>query len=238
MNTEYRCVTTADGIRDYIGGSRTVAFDFETAPDDPYREEDKAALDPARAHIVGCSFSIKEGTGIYVPIAHRVGTNIYRDAFFTFLKAFLMDRTTIKIAHNIAFQGLWNGIANIKDWLIQKIRGLGSAITGALKTVLGINSPSKVFEKEIGVNLGLGVGVGFEKAMKTVKDDMADAIPTDFDLSANVKSAVNTSGLTGGFALYLTIENFYNNSLQDIRQLAEELSAAIAGQVNRKAQAF
>jgi hypothetical protein len=74
--------------------------------------------------------------------------------------------------------------------------------------------------------------------MKTVKDDMADAIPTDFDLSANVKSAVNTSGLTGGFALYLTIENFYNNSLQDIRQLAEELSTAIAGQVNRKAQAF
>ena len=88
------------------------------------------------------------------------------------------------------------------------------------------------------MNLGLGVGVGFEKAMKTVKDDMADAIPTDFDLSANVKSAVNTSGITGGFALYLTIENFYNNSLQDIRQLAEELSVAIAGQVNRKAQAF
>lgn len=135
-------------------------------------------------------------------------------------------------------QGLWNGIANIKDWLIGKIRGLGSAITGALKAVLGINSPSKVFEDEIGVNLGLGVGVGFEKAMKTVKDDMADAIPTDFDVSANVRSAVNTSGISGGFSLTLTIENFYNNSLQDIRQLAEELSVAIAGQVNRKAQAF
>ena len=135
-------------------------------------------------------------------------------------------------------EGLWNGIANIKDWLIGKLRGLGSAITDALKSVLGIHSPSTVFENEIGKNLGLGVGIGFEKAMQTVKDDMADAIPTDFDLSANVKSAVNTSGLTGGFALYLTIENFYNNSLQDIRQLAEELSTAIAGQVNRKAQAF
>jgi len=104
MNTEYKCVTTVDGIRDYIGGSRIVAFDFETAPDDPYREEDKAALDPARAHIVGCSFSIKEGTGIYVPVAHRVGTNINRDAFFAFLTAFLMSTTTIKIAHNIAFE--------------------------------------------------------------------------------------------------------------------------------------
>lgn len=104
MNTEYKCVTTVDGIRDYIGGSGIVAFDFETAPDDPYREEDKAALDPARAHIVGCSFSIKEGTGIYVPIAHRIGTNIDRDAFFAFLTAFLMNTTTIKIAHNIAFE--------------------------------------------------------------------------------------------------------------------------------------
>ena len=104
MNTEYKCVTTVDGIHDYIGGSHIVAFDFETAPDDPYREEDKAALDPARAHIVGCSFSVKEGTGVYVPVAHRVGTNIDRDAFFAFLTAFLMDKTVIKIAHNIAFE--------------------------------------------------------------------------------------------------------------------------------------
>lgn len=104
MNTEYKCVTTVDGIHDYIGGSHIVAFDFETAPDDPYREEDKAALDPARAHIVGCSFSVKEGTGIYVPIAHRIGTNIDKDAFFAFLTAFLMDKRTIKIAHNITFE--------------------------------------------------------------------------------------------------------------------------------------
>lgn len=104
MNTEYKCVTTVGGINEYIGGSHIVAFDFETAPDDPYREEDKAALDPARAHIVGCSFSVKEGTGIYVPIAHRIGTNIDKDAFFAFLTAFLMDKSTIKIAHNIAFE--------------------------------------------------------------------------------------------------------------------------------------
>lgn len=104
MNTEYKCVTTVDGIKDYIGGSRIVAFDFETAPNDPYREEDKAALDPAKAHIVGCSFSVKEGTGVYVPVAHRVGSNIDRDAFFAFLMTFLMDKTVIKIAHNIAFE--------------------------------------------------------------------------------------------------------------------------------------
>ena len=84
MNTEYKCVTTVGGILDYIGDSRLVAFDFETAPDAPYREEEKAALDPAKAHIVGCSFSVKEGTGIYVPVDHRVGINIDHAAFLLF----------------------------------------------------------------------------------------------------------------------------------------------------------
>ena len=104
MNTEYKCVTMVDGIRDYIGDSRLVAFDFETAPDAPYREEEKAALDSAKAHIVGCSFSVKEGTGIYVPIDHRVGVNIDHAAFFAFLATFLTDWSVIKIAHNIAFE--------------------------------------------------------------------------------------------------------------------------------------
>lgn len=104
MNTEYKCVTTVDEIKEYIGDSPMIAFDFETAPDDSFRDDDKAALDPAKAHIVGCSFSVKEGTGIYVPVAHHVGTNIDKDAFFAFLTAFLMNKTTIKIAHNIAFE--------------------------------------------------------------------------------------------------------------------------------------
>ena len=104
MNTEYKCVTTVDGIKEYIGNSPLVAFDFETAPDDPFRDEDKAALDPAKAHIVGCSFSIKEGTGIYVPIAHRIGINIDKTDFSSFLTSFLMNTTIVKIAHNIAFE--------------------------------------------------------------------------------------------------------------------------------------
>lgn len=113
MNTEYNCVTTVEGIRDYIGDSRLVAFDFETAPDEPYREEEKAALDPAKAHIVGCSFSVKEGTGIYVPIGHRVGVNIDHAAFFAFLAAFLTDRAVIKVAHNIAFESSFAYAAGI-----------------------------------------------------------------------------------------------------------------------------
>lgn len=104
MNTDYKCVTTVQEIKKYLGDSKLVAFDYETSPDEPYRREEWAALDPAKAHIVGCSFSVKEGTGIYVPIEHLVGTNIDAAAFFVFLKDFLMDTSIIKIAHNIAFE--------------------------------------------------------------------------------------------------------------------------------------
>ncbi len=51
----YKCAVRVSDIRDYIGDHNIVAFDFETAPQNMYRKDTKAALDPARAHIVGCS---------------------------------------------------------------------------------------------------------------------------------------------------------------------------------------
>ena len=100
----YRLVTTLQELRAYLAGAAVVAFDFETSPDEGYREDAKAALDPAKSHIVGVSFSVEAGTGVYVPVAHRVGTNIDRDAFIGYLTAFLTDTTVTKVAHNIAFE--------------------------------------------------------------------------------------------------------------------------------------
>ena len=103
-NCQYTLVTSVRGIWDYIAGAEVVAFDFETAPDDAYREDEKAALDPARSHITGCSFSVEEHTGIYVPVAHRAGPNVSRKAFFRFLEEFLASTSVRKVAHNIAFE--------------------------------------------------------------------------------------------------------------------------------------
>ena len=43
----YRCITSVQEIQQYISNAAVVAFDYETAPDEPYRMEEKAALDPA-----------------------------------------------------------------------------------------------------------------------------------------------------------------------------------------------
>lgn len=100
----YRCVTSVQKIQEYIGNVSIVAFDYETSPDEPYRMEEKAALDPHKSHIVGCSFSVKEHTGIYVPVAHKIGENIDNTSFFNFLRSFLTSKNLIKIAHNISFE--------------------------------------------------------------------------------------------------------------------------------------
>lgn len=109
----YKCVTSVQEIMDYIGDAKIVAFDYETAPDEPYCTEEKAALDPAKSHIVGCSFSVEEHTGIYVPVAHKVGRNMDSIAFFRFLQDLLSNRNLCKIAHNIAFESAMSYHQNI-----------------------------------------------------------------------------------------------------------------------------
>ncbi|MCK9479279.1 MAG: bifunctional 3'-5' exonuclease/DNA polymerase [Firmicutes bacterium] len=108
MESNYKCVTSVAGIHEYIAGAVDVAFDFETAPDEEYRSDEKAALDPAKSHIVGCSFSIKAYTGIYVPVAHKVGINIDNTEFYSFLREFLMNRSIRKIAHNLSFEAMFS----------------------------------------------------------------------------------------------------------------------------------
>lgn len=107
MKTEYKVVTTVEEALDYIGDSKEVAFDFETAPNDDFRDEDKAALDPAKSHIVTMSISVKEGTGIMIPVAHKVGRNIDHEAFVIFIQEMMMRPSWIKIAHNLQFEAMF-----------------------------------------------------------------------------------------------------------------------------------
>ncbi|EFV00627.1 DNA-directed DNA polymerase [Pseudoramibacter alactolyticus ATCC 23263] len=105
----YRSITDMPSIRRYLAGVSPVAFDFETAPDNEYRKEPKAALDAHKAHITGVSFSVTEGDAIYVPLAHRVGVNCEDpDALWAFLKESIFEsHDVICIAHNLSFEAMF-----------------------------------------------------------------------------------------------------------------------------------
>ena len=102
----YKAIYTLEDLQIYLSGATLVAFDFETAPDEKYRKEEKSALDAHKSHIVGISFSVAESDGIYLPLTHRIGKNaVEQEAIWDCLKSeFFMNPAVTKIAHNLAFE--------------------------------------------------------------------------------------------------------------------------------------
>ena len=103
----YRCVIDIREVRDYLNGADMVAFDFETAPDEAFRDTEKAALDPAMSHICTLSLSVAEHSGIMIPVAHKNGTNMDAAVFAAFLREFLSDGNLVKVAHNLQFESMF-----------------------------------------------------------------------------------------------------------------------------------
>lgn len=90
--------------------------------------------------------------------------------------------------------GLWQGISDKAQWVIDKIKGFGDKILKGIKSFFGISSPSKVMA-QIGEYMGEGLGLGWEDAMEDVQKEMLD----DLDLEGNVavKTKVDASGEAG-----------------------------------------
>jgi DNA polymerase-1 len=105
--SNYRQTTNLAEVRQYLGKAAVVGFDFETAPDQPHRKIDRAALDPHMAHIVGVSFSAGEGDGIYIPVAHRSGGNADISEVIKLIAEFAANAGIIKVAHNLAFEAMF-----------------------------------------------------------------------------------------------------------------------------------
>lgn len=64
--------------------------------------------------------------------------------------------------------GLWDGITDKFDWLIEKIKGFASNVTDKIKSFFGIHSPSRVMRDEVGKFLALGIAEGITKNEDTV----------------------------------------------------------------------
>ena len=104
----YRCETNLQEIEKYLRGAGVVAFDFETAPLPAYRDDNKAALDAHRSHIVGVSLSVAEGSAVYVPLRHLRGPNADPEQIIPFLRGALwMNPAVVKIAHNLSFEAMF-----------------------------------------------------------------------------------------------------------------------------------
>lgn len=125
-----------------------------------------------------------------------------------------MVSTLISSALEIG-SALWDEITNIDWWSLGSniISGIASGVSGAIgmlaeaaasvarnaldtiKSVLGINSPSKVFAKEVGHWIPPGIGEGFDETMPELDADMRKSLMhTIEDASSAVASEVGSAG--------------------------------------------
>jgi DNA polymerase-1 len=103
---DYKPIYTLAALQKYLQGATRIAFDFETSPTEAFCAEEKAALDAHKAQITGISFSVSDGSGIYLPLTHRAGQNAAEQpAIWQWLTEAVFTNTAVtKIAHNLAFE--------------------------------------------------------------------------------------------------------------------------------------
>lgn len=115
-----------------------------------------------------------------------------------------------KIGLNIIkgiIDGMFSGFSTMKN----AISKIGNSVVGWFKSVFKINSPSKVFANEIGNNLGLGIEKGFVDTMGEAKKEMANSIPTDFNVSTNIRNS-DRSAYT-----YDNLVSAFKEALRDVK---------------------
>ena len=134
--------------------------------------------------------------------------------------------------------GMWNGINDKVTWIKNKILGFGQSVTSAIKGIFGIASPSKVWRDQIGANLALGIGEGFEDEIGDVEKDMANNLDgLTGSMSAEVSaygaggaSMIDNTNYNGGA---ITI-NVYGAEGQNVNDLAQVISVKLEEMTRRK----
>lgn len=145
----------------------------------------------------------------------------------------------VEIGGNIV-KGLWDGITGLASWLWDKVSGWISSIWDGICDFFGIHSPSREMAW-VGEMLVKGLSGSIEdngdeavKAAENMADDingvmgdlahdMQTALPTDFDVTGNVRTAVDGASGFSGFTIALNIATFNNYSSEDIRQLTNDV---------------
>lgn len=104
-----------------------------------------------------------------------------------------LPKKVLEVGKNIV-RGIWEGITGMIGWIKDKISGFVSGIVDGIKGVLGIHSPSKVMNKEVGRFMAMGIGQGFKDNIAKVYRQMKSAV--DFEtqkLSANLSTTATNN---------------------------------------------
>lgn len=122
--------------------------------------------------------------------------------------------------------GLWNGIKNAKDWVLDKIKGIGSSILKGIKGIFGIHSPSTEFAWIGKMNM-----VGLEEGMEDMKGQVNSTVGGMFDDMFSLSPSLYGSSSTNLSPQVNVVVN--NNMEQDpLGQMVNNIKTFSGGSKN------
>lgn len=120
-------------------------------------------------------------------------------------------------------QGLWNGITSMVDKIVKGMKNIGRRIANGFKSILGINSPSRLFA-EYGLNITQGLVVGLdrggaivENATEGVAMQATRGITQSMQSSTVNASTIVSGGNTGPSITYAPQITFTGSAAQEAR---------------------
>lgn len=133
------------------------------------------------------------------------------EIIFAIVQAFADNMGSIVDIGKNLIKGLWDGIASMATWIGEKIKGFGEGVLNGIKDFFGIHSPSTVFRDEIGKNLALGIGEGFEESMRGVNATISHTIDKTASTAGSVTNGAD-SAVASGRVINVTQNITYNKS--------------------------
>ena len=127
----------------------------------------------------------------------------------------------LSIGRNI-MQGLWNGIAGLKNWVINKVKSLGSSIVKGLKNALGIHSPSTEFAM-----IGRFSVLGYTEALDRMQGDIQKQVQETFGISPQL-----TGSMSNHFSPNVMVNNDINVSTDPLGQTVKKIKTFSGGAKN------
>lgn len=134
----------------------------------------------------------------------------------------------IDIGRNIV-KGIWDGINGAKDWIGKKIGGFADGIVKGFKKALSIHSPSVVMEKQIGVNVGLGVVEGIDDTQKQINEAIGGISAS---MTAGIGSNFSTMGTMQSSNIRPIINVYNNMELDPLGQVVSNVKTFSGGAKN------
>ena len=128
-------------------------------------------------------------------------------------------------------EGLWNGIKDAKDWVIDKVKGVGQDILDGLSGIFDEHSPSKK-TAEMGEYLMEGLGIGIDNkanyalssaetcakdTMSMFNDVLSKPFETDFTKMNALKPTLDLSNVQYGRSAIATMLNGHAVSVDGMR---------------------